>query len=73
MFSTRVIQKELNPVWEETAVVPLDTTSIRIGEKLSIQLWDSDRFSADDVLGQVDVDIMGENLSRVATSLLTLF
>jgi Ca2+-dependent lipid-binding protein len=57
LWSTRIIFNELHPVWDETAVLLLDTNEVKAAEKLSCQLWDSDRFTADDILGRVEVDV----------------
>lgn len=46
LHSTRIIKADLNPVFEETAVITIEANAIRIGEKISLQLWDSDRSSA---------------------------
>ncbi|KAL5640344.1 hypothetical protein ACGC1H_007571 [Rhizoctonia solani] len=56
LFSTRVISGR-SPVWEETTIVLVGADAVAVREKLSLQLWDSDRISADDVLGTVDIDI----------------
>lgn len=45
LYSTRIIKGDKNPVFEETAVVMVDVNTIRLREKLSFQLWDSDRMS----------------------------
>lgn len=37
---------DLNPCFEETAFVTVDANAIKVKEKLSLQLWDSDRGSA---------------------------
>ncbi|KAI0057306.1 hypothetical protein BV25DRAFT_1973301 [Artomyces pyxidatus] len=58
LFSTRIIKGDLNPVFEEMAILPLDVNVLRLHEQLSIQLWDSDRGSADDMMGFVEVDII---------------
>ncbi|KZV63998.1 hypothetical protein PENSPDRAFT_757538 [Peniophora sp. CONT] len=58
LFSTRIIKSDLNPVFEETAAFPIDLNVLKLDERLSIQLWDSDRGSADDMLGYVEVDIL---------------
>ncbi|KAI0050335.1 hypothetical protein FA95DRAFT_1555850 [Auriscalpium vulgare] len=58
LFSTRVIEGDLNPVFEETAVLLLDINIVKLQEKLSIQLWDSDRSSADDMMGFAEIDII---------------
>ncbi|GJE98733.1 C2 domain-containing protein [Phanerochaete sordida] len=58
LYSTRIIKTDCNPVFEETAAVLVDVNTIRLREKLSFQLWDSDRMSVDDLLGVADVDIL---------------
>ncbi|CAD0084528.1 unnamed protein product [Aureobasidium vineae] len=42
MYCTRVITDDLNPIWEETAAV---------------ELWDSDRHTADDIVGKVELSM----------------
>ncbi|KIM32455.1 hypothetical protein M408DRAFT_219185 [Serendipita vermifera MAFF 305830] len=56
-YSTRVISGTLEPVFEETTVLLVDANAAKIGEKVSLQLWDSDRFTADDMIGHVDIDV----------------
>lgn len=46
LFSTRIIKSDLNPVFEETAALPIDLNVLKLDERLSVQLWDSDRSSA---------------------------
>lgn len=58
MYSTRVMVADLNPVWEETFFLLVTQDEITSEEKLSIQLWDSDAHSADDVLGRVEIDLL---------------
>ncbi|GAA5950615.1 hypothetical protein JCM10213_006938 [Rhodosporidiobolus nylandii] len=57
LFSTRIIHEDLNPVWEQTAFLLVTDDEVRAGEKLSIQLWDWDRMSADDLVGRIQVPI----------------
>ncbi|CEQ38684.1 SPOSA6832_00141, partial [Sporobolomyces salmonicolor] len=57
LFSTRIIQKDLNPVWEQTTFLLVSDDEVRAGESLSIQLWDSDEISADDLVGRIQVPI----------------
>ncbi|KAA1474408.1 hypothetical protein DENSPDRAFT_905439 [Dentipellis sp. KUC8613] len=57
LFSTRIIKNELNPNFEETAVLPVDVNVVKLKEQLSLQVWDSDRSSADDMMGSCEVDI----------------
>lgn len=56
-FCTRVIQDDLNPVFEETCGLLVTTDLIKADEQLSVELWDSDRSSADDVVGKVELSI----------------
>lgn len=57
IWSTRVIVSELEPVWEETAFLLVGPEELDARERLQIQLWDSDRGSADDGLGTIEVDL----------------
>ncbi|KAL4953787.1 hypothetical protein BDW69DRAFT_164491 [Aspergillus filifer] len=57
MYCTRVITDDLNPVWEETAALLVNAELIKADENLSVELWDSDRHSADDVVGKVELPI----------------
>ncbi|KAF5667621.1 transmembrane transporter [Fusarium heterosporum] len=56
-FCTRVIQDDLNPVFEETAGLLVTADILKADEQLSVELWDSDRSSADDVVGKVELSI----------------
>ncbi|KIJ54345.1 hypothetical protein M422DRAFT_73809 [Sphaerobolus stellatus SS14] len=68
MFSSRIIRNDLNPVFEETAFLAVRLDNVKLREKLSIQLWDSDRLSADDMLGLVEMDI-AERIKNKNTSI----
>lgn len=57
LWSTRIIFAELNPVWDETAVLIVNADEVKAGEKLNVTLWDSDRFTADDIVGRTEVDV----------------
>ncbi|KAL8868459.1 MAG: hypothetical protein Q9174_004979, partial [Haloplaca sp. 1 TL-2023] len=57
MYCTRVITDDLNPVWEETAALLVTPELIRADEQLSVELWDSDRSSADDIVGKVELSM----------------
>ncbi|EED79792.1 predicted protein [Postia placenta Mad-698-R] len=59
LYSTRIIKGDLNPVFEETAVVMIDVSTVKLRERLSFQLWDSDRVTVDDMLGYHEVGIAG--------------
>ena len=52
LYCTRVITDDLNPIWEETCALLVNPEYIKADEQLSIELWDSDRSSADDIVGK---------------------
>lgn len=56
-YCTRVIQDDLNPIFEEYAALLVTPDIIKADEQLSLELWDSDRSSADDVVGKVELSI----------------
>ncbi|KAK3111542.1 hypothetical protein LTR53_013123, partial [Teratosphaeriaceae sp. CCFEE 6253] len=55
MYCTRVITDDLNPLWEETTALLVTPELIKADENLSVELWDSDRHSADDIVGKVEL------------------
>ena len=57
MYCTRVITDDLNPIWEETAALLVTPELIKADENLSVELWDSDRHSADDIVGKVELSL----------------
>ncbi|PYH87427.1 C2 domain protein [Aspergillus ellipticus CBS 707.79] len=57
MYCTRVICDDLNPVWEEMAALLVTPELIKADEALSVELWDSDRTTADDIVGKVELPI----------------
>ncbi|TLD36646.1 meiotically up-regulated protein [Venturia nashicola] len=57
MFCTRVITDDLNPIWEETAALLVTPELIKADENLSVELWDSDRHSSDDIVGKIELSI----------------
>lgn len=57
MYCTRVITDDLNPIWEETAALLVTPELIKADEQLSVELWDSDRHSADDIVGKVELSM----------------
>lgn len=57
MYCTRIIEQELNPVWNEQTCLLVYQDQLKAGEKLSVELWDSDTLTSDDVVGKVDFDI----------------
>ena len=57
MYCTRVITDDLYPVWEETAALLVTPELIKADEQLSIELWDSDRNTSDDMVGKVELSM----------------
>lgn len=57
VWSTRVIVDNMHPVWDETTFILVGQQELNADERLRIQLWDSDRASADDDLGKIEVDL----------------
>lgn len=55
LSSTRVIIGEMEPVWEETTFILVGPEELNAEERLRLQLWDSDRATADDDLGRIEV------------------
>lgn len=57
MYCTRIISDDLNPVWNESAALLVTPELIKANEQLSVELWDSDRNTADDIVGKVEISI----------------
>jgi Ca2+-dependent lipid-binding protein len=57
VWSTRVILTDMTPHWEETAYILVTPDEVNVQERLRVQLWDSDRATADDDLGRIEVDL----------------
>jgi Ca2+-dependent lipid-binding protein len=57
MYCTRVITDDLNPIFEESVGLLVTTELVQAGENLSVELWDSDRLTADDIVGKVEISI----------------
>jgi Ca2+-dependent lipid-binding protein len=57
LWSTRVLQKNMEPHWEETCYVLVSPEEVDVDERLRLQLFDSDRTSADDDLGRIEIDL----------------
>jgi hypothetical protein len=57
MYCTRVITDDLHPIWEETAALLVGPELIKADENLSVELWDSDRHTADDIVGKVEISM----------------
>src|SRR6201996_886422 len=57
MYCTRVITDDLNPIFEESLALLVTPELVQANENLSVELWDSDRHSADDIVGKVELSI----------------
>ncbi|KAF1345108.1 hypothetical protein BDV97DRAFT_360422 [Delphinella strobiligena] len=57
LWSTRVIINEMEPHWEETGFLLVTPDELNVDERLRVQLWDSDRMTADDDLGRIEIDL----------------
>jgi hypothetical protein len=57
MYCTRVITDDLHPIWEETAALLVGPELIKADENLSVELWDSDRHTSDDIVGKVELSL----------------
>src|SRR5437762_12538192 len=57
MYATKMIAGTLNPIWEENAFVLINPDHIKRLENVMLKLWDSDKSSPDDVVGQVEVPL----------------
>jgi hypothetical protein len=57
VYCTRIIEQDLNPRWNEQTCLLVYQDQLTAGEKLSVQLWDSDMITSDDVVGKVDFDL----------------
>ena len=68
LYSTRIILGNLNPVYEETTALLLTMDEVRAKEDLSAMLWDSDKMSADDLVGRVQIPV--EELMRQPNKML---
>ncbi|TVY91336.1 Meiotically up-regulated protein [Lachnellula willkommii] len=51
------ITDDLNPIWEETCALLVTPDLIKADEQLSMELWDSDRSTADDIVGKVELSM----------------
>ena len=56
-WSTRVILNEMHPYFEETGYVLVSPEELNADESLRLQLWDSDRVTADDHLGMIEIPL----------------
>ncbi|GLJ18590.1 hypothetical protein SUGI_0331070 [Cryptomeria japonica] len=53
--STRVVKKNLNPVWNQEFIFPvMDDNHL-----LKLYVWDKDRWGRDDKMGKAEIDVRG--------------
>ncbi|KAF5380786.1 hypothetical protein D9757_007109 [Collybiopsis confluens] len=57
LWSTRIIQNEGHPVWEEHTALLVNPAEFHSQENLKLQLWDADHITADDILGAVELSL----------------
>lgn len=62
----------VNPVFEESTALMVDANAAKVNEHVSLQVWDSDRFTVDDMIGHVEVDVVGELDLRLFQGLVDL-
>lgn len=55
--ATRVIAGDQAPNWHEWCSILVSPDELNANERLRLQLWDSDKFTADDDLGRVEIDL----------------
>ncbi|KAH8835959.1 hypothetical protein DL96DRAFT_1809735 [Flagelloscypha sp. PMI_526] len=58
IYSTRIVLGDLNPVWEETAFLLVTDEEVKAREDLAATLWDSDKRTADDLVGRVTIPLV---------------
>ncbi|CDZ98821.1 Ca2-dependent lipid-binding protein CLB1/vesicle protein vp115/Granuphilin A, contains C2 domain [Phaffia rhodozyma] len=58
LYSTRIIVGDLNPVFEETCYLLVNSDDVKSQEALSVCLWDSDKLKSDDLIGRVNVPLL---------------
>ncbi|ORY77376.1 C2 domain protein [Protomyces lactucae-debilis] len=51
MYATRIIKGDLNPVWEESAIILIKPEHVKRQENVLLRLWDSDTMGSDDICG----------------------
>ncbi|KAF1832896.1 meiotically up-regulated gene 190 protein [Decorospora gaudefroyi] len=59
LWSTRILKENMEPSWDECCFVCVSRDELDVDERLRLQLWDSDRTTADDDLGRIELDLKG--------------
>lgn len=57
LYSTRIVERTVNPIFQETCFILVTPEALRSKERLSLQLWSSDRLAADTENGRVEFDL----------------
>ncbi|EPQ27504.1 uncharacterized protein PFL1_05042 [Pseudozyma flocculosa PF-1] len=57
LYCTRVVLDDLNPRWHEYTAILLHPEVVKAGERVALELRDSDRTSSDDLLGRAEVSL----------------
>ncbi|KAH7419655.1 C2 domain protein [Cadophora sp. MPI-SDFR-AT-0126] len=57
VYCTRIIEQELDPSWNEQTCLLVYQDQLTSGEKLSVELWDSDTVGKDDKVGNIEFDL----------------
>jgi len=63
-FKTPHVKKTLNPAWKDLPPFKFYTTSLK-GHSIIVKCWDKDRWSRDDFLGELRIDLNVLNDSNV--------
>ncbi|XP_068131240.1 multiple C2 and transmembrane domain-containing protein 2 [Hyperolius riggenbachi] len=67
LYKSKVIYKNLNPVWDETFVLPIQN----LDQKLHIKVYDRD-FTTDDFMGSAFLDLQQLELNKTAEKVFRL-
>ena len=54
---TKVVSKNLNPVWEEKLLLLVNTLDFRPSEPIMLSVWDKDIIGKDDLIGDTSLDL----------------
>ncbi|KAF2266301.1 hypothetical protein CC78DRAFT_153539 [Lojkania enalia] len=57
LWSTRILQNNMEPIWDEACYILVTPEELNVEERLRVQLWDSDRNTADDDLGRIELNL----------------
>ncbi|KAG0019494.1 hypothetical protein BGZ80_005735 [Entomortierella chlamydospora] len=64
-FTTNVVRKSLNPIWDAPFDIELDAQSLP--DQVTLMFWDKDRWGRDDYLGTVYIPFNAPSLWSDAT------